>query len=75
MTRIARRARVARIRHNVRAPPRPTRPIPFQLYQNISNPGYVSHVHARFDNHCGRIRVVCNPVEGGRFNPHLIVEI
>jgi Icc-related predicted phosphoesterase len=33
------------------------------------------HVRAPFDNHCGRTRVVCNPVEGGRFNPHLIIEI
>jgi Icc-related predicted phosphoesterase len=33
------------------------------------------HVHAPFDNRCGRTRVVCNPVEGGRFNPNLIIEI
>jgi len=33
------------------------------------------HVHAPYDAQCGRTRVVCNPVEGGKFNPHLIVEI
>jgi hypothetical protein len=33
------------------------------------------HVHAAFDVRCGRTRAVCNPVEGGRFNPQLIIEI
>lgn len=33
------------------------------------------HVHAAFDVRCGKTRAVCNPVEGGNFNPHLIIEI
>jgi Icc-related predicted phosphoesterase len=33
------------------------------------------HVHAAFDVRCGKTRAVCNPVEGGKFNPHLIIEI
>jgi predicted phosphodiesterase len=33
------------------------------------------HVHAPFDNQFGRTRVICNPVEGGRFKPDLIIEI
>jgi hypothetical protein len=33
------------------------------------------HVHAAFDIQCGRTRAVANPVEGGQFNPHLVVEI
>jgi predicted phosphodiesterase len=33
------------------------------------------HVHAPYDAKCGRTRVVCNPVEGMRFNPNLMIEI
>ncbi|WP_050421082.1 metallophosphoesterase family protein [Bradyrhizobium tropiciagri] len=33
------------------------------------------HVHAPFDNQFGRTRVICNPVEGGNFNPNLVIEI
>ncbi|WP_407112432.1 metallophosphoesterase [Bradyrhizobium sp. LMG 9283] len=33
------------------------------------------HVHAPFDDQFGRTRVICNPVEGGRFNPNLVIEI
>jgi len=33
------------------------------------------HVHAPYDAQCGRTRVICNPVEGGKFNPHLVVGI
>lgn len=31
------------------------------------------HVHAPFDHQFGRTRVICNPVEGGKFNPDLII--
>lgn len=31
------------------------------------------HVHAPYDAQAGRTRVVCNPVEGGKFNPDLII--
>lgn len=31
------------------------------------------HVHAPYDARSGRTRVVCNPVEGGQFNPDLII--
>jgi len=33
------------------------------------------HVHAPYDAKCGRTRVVCNPVEGMRFNPNLVIEV
>jgi hypothetical protein len=33
------------------------------------------HVHAPYDAKCGWTRVVCNPVEGMRFNPNLMIEI
>jgi predicted phosphodiesterase len=33
------------------------------------------HVHAAFDLRCGKTRAVSNPVEGGNFNSHLIIEI
>ena len=33
------------------------------------------HVHAAFDVQCGRTRAIANPVEGGQFNPRLVVEL
>ena len=33
------------------------------------------HVHAAFDIQWGRTRAIANPVEGGQFNPRLVVEI
>jgi len=33
------------------------------------------HVHAPFDSRRGRTRVVCNPIEGGNFNPNLIIKV
>jgi Icc-related predicted phosphoesterase len=33
------------------------------------------HVHAAFDIQCGRTRAIANPVEGGQFNPRLVVEV
>ncbi len=33
------------------------------------------HVHAPFDSKFGRTRVISNPVEGGKFNPNLVIEI
>ena len=33
------------------------------------------HVHAAFDVQCGRTRAIANPIEGGQFNPHLVVEL
>ena len=33
------------------------------------------HVHAAFDVQCGRTRAIANPVEGGQFNPRLVVEV
>jgi Icc-related predicted phosphoesterase len=33
------------------------------------------HIHAAFDVQCGNTRAVCNPVEGGQFNPNLVLEI
>lgn len=33
------------------------------------------HVHAPFDEWHGRTRAVCNPVEGGTFNPALIIDV
>jgi predicted phosphodiesterase len=33
------------------------------------------HVHAAFDVQCGRTRAIANPVEGGQFNPRLVIEL
>jgi predicted phosphodiesterase len=33
------------------------------------------HVHAPYDAKCGRTCAVCNPVEGMRFNPNLMIEV
>jgi Icc-related predicted phosphoesterase len=33
------------------------------------------HVHAAFDIRCGRTRAIANPIEGGQFNPRLVVEL
>lgn len=33
------------------------------------------HVHASYDAKSGRTCVVCNPVKGGKFNPHLILGV
>jgi Icc-related predicted phosphoesterase len=33
------------------------------------------HVHAAFDVQCGRTRAIANPIEGGQFNPRLVVEL
>lgn len=33
------------------------------------------HVHAAFDVQCGRTRAIANPVDGGQFNPHLVVDL
>jgi len=33
------------------------------------------HIHAPFDDQHGRTRVVCNPVEGGRFNAEFVIQI
>ncbi|WP_167561227.1 metallophosphoesterase [Bradyrhizobium sp. AS23.2] len=33
------------------------------------------HVHAPYHVECGRTRVICNPIEGGYFDPNLIIEI
>lgn len=33
------------------------------------------HIHAPYNSEWGRTRVVCNPVEGGKFKPDLIIEI
>jgi predicted phosphodiesterase len=33
------------------------------------------HVHAAFDVQCGRTREIANPIEGGQFNPNLVIEI
>lgn len=33
------------------------------------------HVHSPYDARAGRTRVVCNPVEGGKFNPNLLIRI
>jgi len=31
--------------------------------------------HAAFDVQCGRTRAIANPIEGGQFNPRLVVEL
>jgi len=46
--------------------------LPVQMHPDLWVCG---HVHVPFDTHFGRTRVVCNPVEGGRFDPHLVIEI
>jgi predicted phosphodiesterase len=46
--------------------------LPEQMQPNLQICG---HVHAPYDAQCGRIRVVCNPVEGVKFNPNLMIEI
>jgi Icc-related predicted phosphoesterase len=33
------------------------------------------HVHAPYDATFGRTRVICNPVEGGQYNPSLVIEV
>ncbi|MET3970212.1 metallophosphoesterase [Bradyrhizobium sp. S3.9.1] len=33
------------------------------------------HVHAPYHVECGRTRVICNPGEGGHFDPELIIDI
>lgn len=33
------------------------------------------HVHAPYSSRCGRTRVVCNPVEGGEYDPSLLIEV
>jgi len=46
--------------------------IPDELRPNL---WICSHVHAPFDAQLGQTCAVCNPVEGGKFNPNLMIEI